>query len=78
MFQILILVCSVGVAPADCQPETAIDIINGPSVASEVTCGLHGQAYIAQTSLRPRAANEYVKIKCLHPAEKAAMVHEER
>jgi hypothetical protein len=78
MFQILILVCMAGVAPADCQPETALDIINGPSAESEMTCGLHGQAYIAQTSLRPRAAGEYVKIKCLRPAEKAALVDQRR
>jgi hypothetical protein len=78
MFQILILVCSVGIAPADCQPETAVDVIKGPSAASEMTCGLHGQAYIAQTSLRPRSAGEYVKIKCLHPAEKAAMANQHR
>jgi hypothetical protein len=72
MFQVLILVCSVNLAPADCQIETALDLINGPPVASEVMCGLHGQAYIAQTSLRPRPADEYVKVKCLRPAKAEA------
>ena len=69
MFQVLILVCSVNLAPADCQIETALDLIKGPPAASEVMCGLHGQAYIAQTSLRPRLAGEYVKVKCLRPAK---------
>jgi hypothetical protein len=78
MFQILILVCSVGVAQADCQPDTALDVINGPTAESEMTCGLHGQAYIAQTSLRPRAADEYVKIKCLHPKANTAMANRHR
>lgn len=78
MFQILILVCAVGVAPTDCQPETALDIINGPSATSEMICGMHGQAYVAQTSLRPHTDGEYVKIKCLHPAKKAAMARPER
>lgn len=69
MFQVLILVCSVNLAPADCQAETALDLINGPSVASEMMCGLHGQAYIAQSSLRPSPAGEYVKVKCLRSAK---------
>lgn len=69
MFQVLILVCSVNLAPADCQIETALDLINGPPVANEVMCGLHGQAYIAQTSLSPRSAGEYVKVKCMRPAK---------
>lgn len=67
MFQVLILICAINVAPADCQTETALDLINGPRVASELLCGLHGQAYIAQTSLRPRGPGEYVKIRCLRP-----------
>jgi hypothetical protein len=69
MFQVLILVCSVSLTPADCQVDTALDLINGPTVASEMMCGLHGQAYIAQTSIRPQAAGEYVKVKCLRPVK---------
>jgi hypothetical protein len=69
MFQVLILICAAGVAPADCQIETAIDVIHGPRVASEIMCGLHGQAYIAQTSLRPGRAGEYVKLACLRPGK---------
>jgi hypothetical protein len=77
MFQVLILVCSIGVAPADCQIETALDVVNGPLVASEMLCGLHGQAYIAQTSLRPASPGEYVKVKCLRPA-KGEMARQDR
>ncbi len=78
MLQVLILVCSISVAPADCQIETALEVINGPPAENEMMCGLHGQAYIAQTSLVPRFDREYVKLKCLrrppdlaarHPAE---------
>lgn len=69
MFQVLILICSVNLAPADCQIETALDLIKGPPAASEVMCGLHGQAYVAQTSLMPHTASEYVKVKCMRPAK---------
>ncbi len=65
MFQVLILVCSVGLTPSECQKETAIDILRGPVVASEVMCGLHGEAYLAQTSLAPHSPGEYMKIKCM-------------
>ena len=69
MFHVLILVCSISVAPADCQVDNAIDLISGPSVANEIMCGLHGQAYIAQTTLRPVSPDEYVKLKCLRPTK---------
>jgi hypothetical protein len=64
MFQILVLICAVGVAPADCQRDTAIDVIRGPVAANEVTCGLHGQAYVAQTALGRDLEGAYVKIQC--------------
>ncbi len=65
MFRILILICSIHLAPSDCQIETALDVVYGPTVANEVMCGLHGQAYIATSTLAPRGPEEYVKIKCL-------------
>ncbi len=44
MFQVLVLVCSIGVAPMDCQTDTAIETIRGPEAANEIQCGLYGQA----------------------------------
>jgi hypothetical protein len=65
MFTVLILICSINLAPAECQPETAADVIRGPEAASEEMCGLHGQAYLAEIALGTRhRENEYVKIKC--------------
>lgn len=73
MLQVLILICSIGVAPADCQIDTALEVIRGPQAANVMMCGLYGQAYIAQTSLAPRASHEYAKIKCVRaPADHAA------
>ncbi|WP_176427208.1 MULTISPECIES: hypothetical protein [Rhodomicrobium] len=65
MFQILILVCSIGTAQPDCQSDTALDVVRGPVVANEMLCGRDGQAYLAQTSIAPQSANDYVKIQCL-------------
>ncbi len=64
MLQVLILVCAAGMAPQDCQKDTALDVFRGPTVVNEVMCGLHGQAYLAETSLAARGPGEYLKIKC--------------
>jgi len=67
VFKVLILVCSINTTPADCQLNTAVDVIDGPEAANQSVCGLYGQAYIADTALgtSPRA-DEYVKVKCTH------------
>ena len=70
MFKVLVLVCSSALAPMECQVETAEDVISGPAVGNEVMCGLHGQAYIAETALGAGIGpNEYVKIKCIRSME---------
>ncbi len=66
MLKIVILICSIAVPRADCQTDTANDVISGPEATNEVMCGMHGMAYIAGTSLASRQReDEYVKIKCL-------------
>ena len=64
MLKMLILVCSTSLSPADCQPETALDIIQGPQVASVFECGMASQAVAAQTSILRHAPDEYMKVKC--------------
>ena len=65
LFKMLILVCSVALPHADCQPNTALDVIQGPEVANELMCGFQGQAYLATTALGVHLGrNEYLKIKC--------------
>ena len=65
MFKVLILVCSINITPADCQMDTAVDVISGPEAANQSVCGLYGQAYIADTALGAALRDdEYVKVKC--------------
>lgn len=66
MLQILILICSTNLTPADCQMETALDVIHGPRTASVVGCGLDAQALLARTTIL-RGPGEYAKIKCRPP-----------
>lgn len=67
MLQVLILVCSTSVAPADCAPETAYDVINGPPAYSVSDCALGAQAMLARTAELGQRPNEYVKIRCGAP-----------
>jgi hypothetical protein len=64
MFQILALVCSISIAPADCQTETAIKAIRGPEATNEVECGLYGQTYFAQMGQYTLTEGEYLKVMC--------------
>jgi len=64
MFKVLILVCSVTLAPQDCKVSTAAAVIAGPDAPNEVMCGLHGQAYLAGTAIAARHEGEYVKVTC--------------
>ena len=64
MFQVLVLVCSVGVAPADCQTDTAVKTIRGPEAANEIQCGLYGQAYFAEMGQYQLDGDEYLKVMC--------------
>ena len=63
MLKMLILVCSSNLSAADCQLETALDIIQGPQVANVFECGMYSQALIAQTTIL-RRQGEYMKVKC--------------
>jgi hypothetical protein len=67
VFKVLILVCSMGIAPQDCDRDNAVDVIVGPEAANELVCGFSGQAYLAGTALAPTDGN-YVKIKCTRAA----------
>lgn len=51
MLKAIILLCAIADFHA-CAEDTAASVMRAPGVfASPVTCALHGQAYLAQTSL---------------------------
>lgn len=72
MFKMLLLICATGVSPADCQTETAIDIIQGPTTASAAACAFQGQAELAGTALPIRPGETYLKVRCTHEIEAAS------
>jgi len=68
MLTALILVCSLASVPdlAACTRDNALQVVQVPEAfANPVTCFMHGQAYLAETTIgRELAANEAVKVIC--------------
>jgi hypothetical protein len=69
MLTAMILVCSLANTPniADCTRTNALDVLWVPELfSSPVTCFMHGQAYVAGSSVgRDLTENERVKVVCL-------------
>src|SRR5215813_12457597 len=67
MIKALLLVCSFIAAPEVrlCDQRNATQVINVPEeFDNPVMCAMHGQAYLAETSLSP-SASEYLRIVCI-------------
>jgi hypothetical protein len=68
MLMALVLVCSLQVTPnlADCSRTNAVNVMRVPQeFGNPVTCFLHGQAYLAETSIgRDLHDNERIKVVC--------------
>ena len=68
MLMALVLVCSLSATPdlADCTRSNAVSVIRVPEeFGNPATCFMHGQAYLAETSLgRDLADNERIKVIC--------------
>jgi hypothetical protein len=72
MLTALILICSLQATPdiRSCTRDNAVDAMQVPEAfANPVTCFMHGQAYLAETSLgRDLTENERVKVVCVRTA----------
>lgn len=72
MLTALILICSATATPdiRDCSRENATAVMRVPAnFGNPVTCFMHGQAYLAETSIgQTLEANDRVRIVCA-PAE---------
>lgn len=69
MLTALILICSTAITPdlAACTHANAVNVMRVPTeFGNPATCFMHGQAYLAETSLgRDLADNERVKVMCV-------------
>jgi hypothetical protein len=68
MLTALVLICSLAITPdlASCDRNNAVNVVRVPAgFANAATCFLHGQAYLAETTLgRELAVDERIKIVC--------------
>ena len=75
MLMALVLVCSLQVTPdlADCSQTSAINVVRVPEEFSNpTTCLMHGQAYLAGTSLgRDLDETQRAKIVCTRTVSRA-------
>ena len=75
MLTALILICSLssGSDAAACTEQNAVQVLRSPETfASPVACLMHGQAYLAETSIgQDIGQDERVKIVCVRSSRKA-------
>jgi hypothetical protein len=68
MLTALVLICSVALTPdlRDCSRTNAVVVMRAPAeFGNPATCFMHGQAYLAETSIgQELAEGERVKIVC--------------
>jgi hypothetical protein len=62
-YSVVILICSMGLSHADCQPDTALDVVRGPEVDNPVMCAFNAQTMMARTDLVQGGA-QYLKVVC--------------
>ncbi len=63
MVKVVILVCALSLPRAECQPETARAVLQGPDAGNAVTCMSRGQAFLAGSAIKV-GRNEWVKVLC--------------
>jgi hypothetical protein len=75
MLTAIILVCSVAVTPElrDCNRTNAVHVLRLPEeTGNPFMCMLHGQAYLAGTTIgRELREDERVKVMCVRAAKRA-------
>lgn len=65
LFKVVLLICTTSLPRAECESQTALQVINGPEARNELACGLQSQAFLASTAIgRGLTPNEYLKILC--------------
>lgn len=63
-YSIVILICSLTLSHADCQPNTALDVVRGPPVDNPAMCSFNAQAMLASTDLLRLDQGQYMKVVC--------------
>ena len=69
-FDVVVLICRLGMSPWECQPQTAFDKHILANVPNELRCGMDGQQILAASGIVP-PDGYWPKITCArHPDER--------
>ena len=61
----VLLICATGLPRAECQPETALNVIRAPDSTTFGLCGIQSQGYLASTAFSQYLdKGVYLKILC--------------
>jgi hypothetical protein len=63
-YSIVILICSASLSHANCDYNTALDVVRGPPVDNPVMCALNAQTMLAPTDLLRANEAQYMKVVC--------------
>jgi hypothetical protein len=78
MLTALVLICSMAITPdlRDCTRDNATTVIRVPAESGKpATCFMHGQAFVAQTSIGQELGdNDRVKVVCMRSETVDAVV----
>jgi hypothetical protein len=64
MFDIIVLICALGMEPRECQPPTAVDQVFLGSVPNEIRCGIEGEEHLAHAASLVKPGY-FIKITCV-------------
>ena len=71
MIKALALICASALPHADCQPETALEVVIGPSATNAHACLFQTQAFVAHLArTHPLPDGHYLKVVCTRVREK--------
>ena len=70
MLSVVVLICSIATAPADCRELTALQVVNGGEARTVAYCAALAQEALARAAIRPAPEREYAKVECLHKETK--------
>jgi hypothetical protein len=77
MVSVVALLCAAGIAPADCTPDNAIDVIAMSDVPNELFCLQDSMMALASLAVRA-GPNEYWKVVCAGPQRPGPVLVGER
>ena len=71
MVSIVALLCTAAIARSECTKENAIDIVQMPAVADELSCMRDSMTTLASLAIRA-GPDEYWKVVCVAPDRSGA------